>query len=110
MRKVFATALLAIVAWGLVWLAGCEKPARPEPAVQAKPAVVAKADTAAGQAVYDQHCTKCHRAGTYDKEGRAPDLTRHAEAISPSFVAHHHGNALSQDDVDSLKAFLSAQR
>ena len=65
--------------------------------------------TSTGQGIYDSMCASCHKLGSYDTSGSAPDLyqsTRVDSYFSPG-TSGHQGFTLSATDISNLKAFLN---
>lgn len=67
---------------------------------------------APGKAVYDANCAGCHKLGTYDAAGSAPDLSGKGTAVGGKFptagVAGHMGISLSATNLTDIKAFANA--
>jgi mono/diheme cytochrome c family protein len=64
-----------------------------------------------GQTVYDNNCASCHRLGTYDTSGSAPNLSRYGSDVSEKYtpgVSGHRGITLTATELSSLSAFLNA--
>jgi mono/diheme cytochrome c family protein len=109
------TVLAATVA--LMAMNGCSS-AKPSESMVAAPAESAAAtspapqvtqpEPAAGQAIYDSNCARCHRLGTYDPRGRAPDLSGRQGHITADFVQAHRKLVLNEAQVKELRAFLAA--
>ncbi len=62
-----------------------------------------------GQDVYDAHCSGCHRLGSYDPSGSAPDLSGTGAGVDGRFTPDRSGHedaALSGEEIPALKAFL----
>ncbi len=70
-------------------------------------AVVAFAD---GASVYNSNCAGCHRLGTYDTSGSAPDLLGKGSLVDSYYkagVSGHQGKTLTATNITELKAFLN---
>lgn len=64
-----------------------------------------------GQAVYDANCAGCHRLGTYDASGSAPNLLGDGSELSGEYRAGergHQGITLSASQISDLRAFLDS--
>jgi mono/diheme cytochrome c family protein len=64
-----------------------------------------------GKAVYDGNCSGCHRLGSYDAAGSAPDLSGKGALVGGKFtagVSGHMGRTLSAQQISDVKAFLNA--
>ncbi len=63
-----------------------------------------------GQAVFDNVCAACHRLGSYDTAGFAPDLSGKGAMVSGTFGAGamHMGNTLTDAEIQAVGAFLDA--
>jgi mono/diheme cytochrome c family protein len=64
-----------------------------------------------GQSVYDGNCSGCHRVGSYDPAGSAPDLSGEGSLVDGKFTAGvmgHMGITLSAQQITDVKAFLNA--
>ncbi|MRR37547.1 c-type cytochrome, partial [bacterium] len=64
-----------------------------------------------GKAVYDANCKGCHRLGTYDPSGSAPNLSGDGSALSGEYTAGvrgHQGITLSSTEISNLRTFLDA--
>jgi mono/diheme cytochrome c family protein len=65
-----------------------------------------------GQAVYDNNCSGCHKLGTYDPNGYAPNLSAKGGLVPTKFptpgVAGHNGITLSVQQITDVSAFLNA--
>uniref|UniRef100_UPI0037870B45 Lipoprotein cytochrome c n=1 Tax=Geobacter sulfurreducens (strain ATCC 51573 / DSM 12127 / PCA) TaxID=243231 RepID=UPI0037870B45 len=64
-----------------------------------------------GKTVYDSRCASCHRLGTYDASGSAPNLSRAGTKIDGKFtagVSGHKGITLTAADLANLKTFVNA--
>lgn len=62
-----------------------------------------------GQAKYDSSCASCHRMGSYDTSGTAPDLyqTTRVDSYYTAGVSGHKGLTLSATDISNLKTFFA---
>jgi mono/diheme cytochrome c family protein len=63
-----------------------------------------------GQAVYDSNCAGCHRLGTYDTTGSAPNLYGDGSKVSEKYkagVSGHKGITLSSTQISNLVTFLN---
>jgi mono/diheme cytochrome c family protein len=72
--------------------------------------VAAAATTGGGKAVYDQNCASCHRLGTYDTSGSAPNLLGKGSSIDSYYkagVSGHKGITLSSTNITELKTFIN---
>jgi mono/diheme cytochrome c family protein len=60
------------------------------------------------KAVYDSSCAGCHRMGTYDTSGSAPDLyqSTRIDSYYTAGVSGHKGVTLSATDISNLKTFV----
>jgi mono/diheme cytochrome c family protein len=62
--------------------------------------------------VYDNNCSGCHKLGTYDPNGSAPNLSGKGGLVSTKFpqpgVAGHNGITLSGQQITDVSAFLNA--
>jgi mono/diheme cytochrome c family protein len=66
---------------------------------------------ATGQAVYDSDCAGCHRLGSYDKTGSAPDLSGDGNKVGTKYSADkkgHKGITLTATEISNLSTFLNA--
>ncbi|MHC1698686.1 MAG: cytochrome c, partial [Geobacteraceae bacterium] len=64
-----------------------------------------------GQAVYDANCAGCHRLGTYDTSGSAPNLTGDGSDVDEEYTAGvrgHSGITLTSTQISNLKTFLNS--
>lgn len=64
-----------------------------------------------GKVVYDSRCASCHRVGTYDASGSAPNLSRAGTKVDGKFTAGlsgHKSITLTAADIANLKTFLNA--
>jgi mono/diheme cytochrome c family protein len=64
-----------------------------------------------GQAVYDTNCASCHRLGTYDTSGSAPNLSGYGSDVSQKYTAGvrgHSGITMTATEISSLSTFLNA--
>jgi len=64
-----------------------------------------------GKAVYDANCAGCHRLGTYDSSGSAPNLSGDGSELSGEYTAGvrgHQGITLSATEISNLRTFLDA--
>ncbi len=63
-----------------------------------------------GQAVFDNVCAACHRLGSYDTAGFAPDLSGKGAMVSGKFGAGamHMGNTLTDAEAQAVGRFLDA--
>jgi mono/diheme cytochrome c family protein len=62
-----------------------------------------------GATVYNSYCASCHRLGTYDTTGSAPDLLGKGSAVGGKYTAAasgHKGITLTAADINDLKSFL----
>ncbi len=60
-----------------------------------------------GQQIYDNQCAGCHKLGTYDTSGSAPDLLGQGSLVSGKFTSAHYGITLSSTDISNVAAFLN---
>jgi len=62
-----------------------------------------------GKALYDADCAGCHRLGSYDTTGSAPDLyqSTRVDSYYSAGSSGHKGLTLSATDISNLKAFLN---
>jgi len=60
--------------------------------------------------IYVDNCQGCHRAGSFDTNGFAPDLTRKISKLRPNISslvkAHPSSLQFTQQQIDDLKDFL----
>jgi mono/diheme cytochrome c family protein len=66
---------------------------------------------ATGQAVYDASCAGCHKLGSYDISGSAPDLSAGGSKVDGKYTADksgHKGVTLTSTQISNLKTFLNA--
>lgn len=64
-----------------------------------------------GKTVYDARCASCHRLGTYDAAGSAPNLSGGGSKVSGKYtagVSGHKGITLTATDINNLKTFFNA--
>jgi len=64
-----------------------------------------------GQAVYDANCAGCHRLGTYDPSGSAPNLSGDGSRMEEEYsagVSGHKGITLTATEISNLKSFLNS--
>jgi len=64
-----------------------------------------------GQGVYDADCASCHRLGTYDTSGSAPNLSGDGSLVSGKYtagVSGHKGVTLTATEISNLKTFLNS--
>jgi len=63
-----------------------------------------------GQAKYDSSCSSCHRMGTYDTSGSAPNLyqTTRVDSYYTAGASGHQGLTLSSTDITNLKSFFGS--
>lgn len=64
-----------------------------------------------GAQLYDSMCTSCHRLGSYDADGSAPDLSLRGGELNGLFsagVPGHKGLTLGAADIWALQVFLNA--
>ena len=64
-----------------------------------------------GKAVYDANCSACHRLGTYDASGTAPNLSGDGSRMTEEYtagVSGHKGITLSATEISNLRTFLDA--
>jgi mono/diheme cytochrome c family protein len=67
--------------------------------------------TLPGKAVYDNSCSGCHRLGTYDATGSAPNLSSKGSLVGTKYTAGirgHNGITLSATQMTDVTAFLNA--
>ncbi len=76
-------------------------------AITVKPAA-----TLPGKAVYDTLCTVCHKLGSYDPDGSAPNLSAKGGVATSKFpqggVAGHNGITLSVQQILNVATFLNS--
>lgn len=60
-----------------------------------------------GKAIYDANCAGCHKLGTYDTAGSAPDLSGSGSLVSTKFPGHM-GITLTSTQISDIAAFLNA--
>jgi len=66
---------------------------------------------AAGQALYDSICSVCHRAGSYDTDGFAPNLAKKGNLVVQnlgSINSQMSPYVLTKDEVAAVRAFLNS--
>jgi len=64
-----------------------------------------------GQGVYDTNCASCHRLGTYDTSGTAPNLSGYGSDVSEKYtagVSGHKGITMTATEISNLSTFLNA--
>jgi hypothetical protein len=61
-----------------------------------------------GSTVYNSLCAGCHTLSAIDTVGM-PSLLNKAGLIPATFATVHHGTALTQQQIEDLQAFLTAQ-
>lgn len=64
-----------------------------------------------GKAVYDANCAGCHRLGTYDASGSAPNLSGDGSDVDEEYTAGvrgHQGITLTAEQISNLKTFLNS--
>jgi len=64
-----------------------------------------------GKAVYDANCAVCHRLGTYDASGSAPNLSGDGSDVDGEYTAGvrgHQGITLTAEQISNLKTFLNS--
>ena len=64
-----------------------------------------------GKTVYDTQCSGCHRLGSYDASGSAPNLSGAGSKISGKYtagVSGHKGKTLTATEIANLKTFVNA--
>ena len=61
-----------------------------------------------GQAIYDNNCSSCHKLGTYDASGSAPNLFGKASLVSSMLAGGHMGINLTATQIADMNAFISA--
>jgi mono/diheme cytochrome c family protein len=64
-----------------------------------------------GKVVYDNNCSGCHRLGTYDTAGSAPNLAGSGSKVSSKFtagVSGHKSITLSATQITDVMQFLDA--
>ena len=65
-----------------------------------------------GQGTYDANCASCHRLGTYDTSGSAPNLSGDGSEVDDEYragVSGHKGITLSATEISNLKTFLNSK-
>jgi hypothetical protein len=62
-----------------------------------------------GKLVYDTSCTGCHRLGSYDTTGSAPDLSGRGALVSGKLTGGHKGITLNAPQVSDLTAFIATK-
>jgi len=70
----------------------------------------ASAALADGASVYTSNCGGCHRLGTYDTSGSAPDLLGKSSLIDSYYragVSGHKGITLTATNISELKTFIT---
>ncbi|NVN93216.1 MAG: putative Ig domain-containing protein [Desulfuromonadales bacterium] len=70
----------------------------------------AAAAFADGASVYSSNCASCHRLGTYDTSGSAPDLLAKGSLISSYFtagVSSHKSITLTAANITDITAFIN---
>jgi len=60
-----------------------------------------------GAALYDASCTGCHKFGSYDTAGFAPDLNNKSALIAAKLAAGHNGVALAANEVAALVDWIA---
>ncbi len=63
-----------------------------------------------GAGVYTSNCARCHRLGTYDTSGSAPDLLGKGSSVDSYYkagVSGHKSVTLTATNITELKAFLN---
>ncbi len=63
-----------------------------------------------GKTVYDTQCSGCHRLGSYDTSGSAPNLSGAGSKISGKYtagVSGHKGKTLTSTEIANLKTFVN---
>jgi mono/diheme cytochrome c family protein len=71
---------------------------------------VAAATTSSGSTVYNNRCASCHRLGTYDTSGTAPNLLGDGSRIDSYYTAGRSGHrsiTLTASEITALKAFIN---
>ncbi|AMV72020.1 hypothetical protein JCM30471_05190 [Desulfuromonas carbonis] len=63
-------------------------------------------DAVAGKVVYDNSCSSCHKFGSADTSGFAPDLANKGSLVATKIGAGHNGVSLSATQVSDLAAYL----
>jgi len=63
----------------------------------------------AGEAIYDNTCAGCHRLGTHDTNGSAPDLSGKYWAVAGRLTGGHRGISPTAAEIADLTAFISAK-
>jgi mono/diheme cytochrome c family protein len=61
-----------------------------------------------GAAVYTASCASCHKFGTTDTTGFAPDQNNLGGQIAAKLAAGHNGIALSATETEALAAYITA--
>ena len=61
-----------------------------------------------GKSVYDANCAGCHRLGSYDAAGSAPNLSGKGGVIPGKLAGGHMGMGLSPQQITDLSAFANA--
>lgn len=63
-----------------------------------------------GKTVYDTQCSGCHRLGSYDASGSAPNLSGAGSKIGSKYtagVSGHKGKTLTATEIANLKTFVN---
>jgi predicted CxxxxCH...CXXCH cytochrome family protein len=65
-------------------------------------------NTLPGQTLYDSHCASCHKLGSIDTTGVAPDLNNNGSLIAAKLQSDHNGIALSAAETAALGTWVDS--
>jgi len=71
---------------------------------------IAAATTVSGATVYNNRCASCHRLGTYDTSGSAPNLLGDGSRVDSYYTAGrsgHQGITLTAAEISAVKSFIN---
>ena len=83
----------------------------PAPAPAPTPAPAPAPTVDPGKTVYDSKCAGCHRVGTYDASGSAPNLSKAGTKVDGKYtagVSGHKSITLTATEIANIKTFLNA--